>query len=538
MRRVALSVLVLLVFASTLAAGSRNEDLCFVTVGGVAAETCDQEGVAYDITFEAFEPTMGSDHEGNLYFATTPAGGVALGWEASIGASFDRGESWVDIRPNTAGINTPPETNDPYAYVDPGTGRVFAFHMGPILTCSILSWTDDKGATWETSPVGCAPTGVWDHQTMVAARPVDGVTTFGYPNVLVQCVNAIYAAECGRSLDGGLTWQHTVPVHLNTAAVETTSTCGAQHGHLAADHAGNIYLPTSECGTGAYVHISRDSGLTWERRVISPDPTPFSDPAVAVDAEGTIYAVWSDFAGAMQFARSTDGGDSWTDPIRVTPPSVTGKLPTMVSGDKGRIAFAFIGTDDYGPRGYEAQAYSEENEDGWFADELEFGGWLSYSLDADSDVPTFTTIEATGTDPLMRGNACTHENRCGVVVDFIGSTVTPDGRIYASVIDGCLEACDRDTGNDVTGRGNGVVIHLPGVDLCETTCPRFPAGSGEAIDNGLVSEVPTSFGRAIVAPNWELAGQLNPTSAWTLSEMADLRREYNLEREEHFGRAS
>ncbi len=492
MRRALLPVLLAAVTIAVAAApNQRGEQLCWTgsattpyTATDKAApkaiqDGCEIEGEFHSLGLDAFEPTMGAAPDGGLYYAVTPALGVALGWEASVGASMDGGVTWTDIRPNAAGVDSPPETNDPYTYVDPMTGRVFAFHMGPILTCSILSWTDDGGDTWDTNPAGCAPTGAWDHQTLVAARPVDGVDTYGYPNVLVQCVNAIYAAECGRSLDGGRTWHHTVPVHVNSQAA---SLCGAQHGHLAADEAGVIYLPTSECGTAALVYTSRDSGLTWQRNVIDPNPTPFEDPAIAVDADGTVHAAWADEHGAMLYAQSYDGAATWSPAVRVTPHEVTGKMPSIVAGDGGKVAFIFVGTDDY-PNGYGSDIEDYENED------LEWGGFATWSEDNGA---TWTTVEATGTDPLMRGPVCGIHDRCQYQVDFLGSTITPDGRIFGALIDACLELCNEDpeSGNDVrTTTGDAVVITVAGVDLCAETCPRFPPGAGEAIDAGTPMQV-------------------------------------------------
>ncbi len=540
MRRALTSlVTVALVATAVVAAGPRRgEQLCWIGPAGTVMDPtttdpgtwpgmdeCEDAGAWWSLDLEAFEPTMGAAPDGSLYYAITPDTGVALGWEASIAASRDGGQTWEDVRPNLAGVNTPPETNDPYAYVDPGTGRVFAFHMGPILTCSMLSWSDDGGATWDTSPVGCAPTGVWDHQTMVAARPVDGVDTFGYPNVLVQCVNAVYAAECGRSLDGGRTWHHTVPVHVNdkpaTQTVENGSltTCGAQHGHLAADEAGTIYLPTSGCGTAAQVWVSRDSGLTWTQSIIDADPTPFEDPAIAVDADGTVHAVWADTHGAMLYAASRDGALTWSEPVRVTPYDVTGKMPSIVAGDGGKVAFVFAGTDDY-PRGYQTHDVADEE---FWPDELEWGGFVTWTVD---DGATWTTVEATGTDLLMRRDVCDIDARCRYQVDFIGSTVTPDGRVFGALIDGCLEECTNDPeyGNDVRDRGVGVAVTIPGLDLCEATCPRFPAGSGEAIDAGTPLRLPLHRDTGAMDPS---APRLEPLDG----AAADLRAGYLLARD-------
>ena len=188
---------------------------------------------AVNIGFESFEPTIAGTATGDLYFSTTPVCGVAVGWMASIARSDEGGWTWKDVGPTLpTGHSNPPETNDPYIYVDQTTGRVFQFHMSPILLCSMMAWSDDAGATWSHNPVGCSPTGAWDHQTMVAARP-RLLPTVDYPNVLHQCVSAVAATMCARSLNGGMTWSTETPVHPNPGPSDD-AVCGTQHGHLEA----------------------------------------------------------------------------------------------------------------------------------------------------------------------------------------------------------------------------------------------------------------------------------------------------------------
>ena len=98
--------------------------------------------------FETFEPTLGATSNGDLYFSTTPDAGVAIGWRASIARSIDRGRSWRDVGPTLASFSNPPETNDPYVYVDPATNRIFTMHMSPILTCSPETWPYPSRTRW------------------------------------------------------------------------------------------------------------------------------------------------------------------------------------------------------------------------------------------------------------------------------------------------------------------------------------------------------------------------------------------------------
>jgi hypothetical protein len=473
-----LAPLVALLLLPFLVATQHPEEFCTAYMPSAdATEECTTTGETSRLrqsplaAFTGFEPTMQSDPDGDLFYATTSTPGVAIGFKAGVARSTDASGSWSDVTPTINGRTVPPETNDPYVYVDPWTGRVFSFHMAPILLCSILSFSDDKGASWTTNPLGCGPTGVWDHQTIVAAPPTAGVETVGYDNVLVQCVNAIYAAMCARSLYGGLTWTNGVPAYVNTFGAQRGSLCGAQHGHLASEADGTIYLPTSECGGQPVVYISRDSGLTWERSQVSDRAMPFQDPTVAVDAAGTIHVAFQDHDGVLWLSSSDDDGATWSDDVRITPPGTIGTKPAMVAGDAGHVAIAYPGTDNVGSFGAIGGLSDDERA------RLVWGGFWTFATDAGSPDATFTTVEATGADPLMRGNACQSGGRCTFQVDFIEATLTPDGQVWASFSDGCVTSCvTNPTGNNDAGSvGHAVAVTIPldQLDLCADVCSRF-----------------------------------------------------------------
>ena len=77
--------------------------------------------------------------------------------------------------------------------------------------CSEISFSDDEGETWTTSTLNC---GLQDHQNLFTGPPVTSPTV-GYPNIVYTCSTqggaTIYslAAQCLKSLDGGLTWSPT-----------------------------------------------------------------------------------------------------------------------------------------------------------------------------------------------------------------------------------------------------------------------------------------------------------------------------------------
>jgi len=430
---------------------------------------------AYSTGFESFEPTLGTTSNGDIYFSITPTSGVAAGWDASIAKSTDGGKSWKDVGPRLpTGHSMPPETNDPYIYVDPSTDRVFTFHMAPILLCANLSYSDDGGKTWQNNPNGCSPTAVYDHQTIVAAKPRETATN-GYPNILHQCVNAIYAAMCATSTDGGFSWGPATPVYPKP---EPTQTCGAQHGHLAAGPDGHVFLPTSLCGTFPTVFISGDDGKTWRESRIAEIETPFVDPTVSVDSKGNLYASFIDERGFLYFTTSTNNGKKWAKPIQAAG-GYTANMPVIVAGDPGKVAIAYPATNDLA-KGYDTEGYLDGSE-AEVAKKVDWGANFTVSFNALAPKPKFKTVVSTGKDPLGRGRICVRGTRCDYLIDFIEAVIGPDGRPYASFSDGCLELCVKGEGPNKSGTGVGVLTTLQtGPKLCSSTCWRYkPAGKGQ-----------------------------------------------------------
>ena len=382
-------------------------------------------GVLRALGTPAFEPTLGVDSKGAIYFATADGGeGVAIGYRPGVWKTEDGGLTWTDVTPTLpTGHAAPPETNDPFVYVDPATDRIFQFAMAPILVCSVLSWSDDGGQSWTTNPRGCGHPPPWDHQSMVASAP-RGTPTVGYESVLVQCVNNIASSICARSLDGGLTWVTGAPAF-------STPGCGGLHGHPVASPDGVVYLPKDHCGE-AYVAVSKDNGLTWETVRVSDKPTQGeSDPAMAVDDAGNVYYVFVDDEGALWMSVSSDEGATWSEAVMASPPGVTTHVPTLAAGSAGRIALAYPGTEDL-PKGY---ASAEKLQEG-----ARWNAYMAYSVDAASGNATFVTARLNDpADPIVRGPC--GPGRCPGIVDFIDVVIAPDGTPYAAFVDACTDGC-------------------------------------------------------------------------------------------------
>jgi hypothetical protein len=73
-------------------------------------------------------------------------------------------------------------------------------------------------------------------------------------------------------------------------------------------------------------------------------------PALAVDAFGVLYAVWSDNANVM-FSRSTDAGTTWSTPVRVNSGTTVGRanlFPWVDADASGHVAVAWFGASRSG----------------------------------------------------------------------------------------------------------------------------------------------------------------------------------------------
>lgn len=370
-----------------------------------------------------FEPTLGVDADGVIFYSAI-SDGVAIGSAPVVMRSQDGGITWEDVSATVAGYHLPPETNDPYLYVDVDTGRVFHFSMAPILVCAVLSWSDDKGESWTTNPRGCGNTPPWDHQSITAVRPNAAMPTVGYANVLVQCVNNNAVSSCARSLDGGLAWTPGAPIFA-------TQGCGGLHGHPVGHPDSLVFLPKMNCGSPDFA-VSADGGLTWTEGTISATKGhPWPDPAMAVDKAGNVYYAWVAEKGEMLLSVSVDAGATWSEPVVASPPGVTTHLPAVAANDAGHVVLAYPGTPDL-PDGY---ASGQEQ-----AEAARWHGYLTLATDALASDPTFVTARVTpADDPVVRG-PCGPE-RCPGMVDFIDVVIGPDGRPYAAFVDACSAEC-------------------------------------------------------------------------------------------------
>ena len=206
------------------------------------------------------------------------------------------------------------------------------------------------------------------------------------------------------------------------------------------------------------VTVSKNAGLSWLPKRITPTGQGhggLTDGALGTDAESTVYAAWwnqKDYR--IYYAYSKDFGFSWSPPVAVsgvnyaTPPSGADAggvvrstvFPTLVAGAAGRVAVAYLGTED-------AAVHPEQCD-------------RAHGLGVDCRWRLYvTTIEGASTaSPAMSTYAMTDgalaqdkyvqvgSIRVGGdnggndrnLLDFIGSEVDADGWFVVAFADGCV----------------------------------------------------------------------------------------------------
>ncbi len=407
-----------------------------LAVPGQAARTARVEVLRTGF-HDSGEPNIGITRDGAL-FSTV---------KARVVRSTDRGRRWADVTPPGHQL-----TLDPFLHVDRVTGRVYKSDLHG--TCQLLSWSDDKGATWTASPAAC---NLSDHQSITTGPPILS-TTIGYPNVVYNCSQTVgyngfsAGSGCDKSLDGGVSWIPTGtlafgdPSPYGVAAGSGDSGvpghCLGDIGAIFAAPDGSLYVPRGWCNQ-PWLAVSHDEGLTWTRTqvarngmnttvsggfgIVAPGSGQSDYQAtVAADGKGHVFFFWVALDRLPYLAVSKDFGKTFGRPVKVSPPTVREAWgPALDLDAKGRIALAYMGSTDSPGRPWTG-SYRETT----------FTGYLARITQPLAARPSVVSAPLTrDPDEALVHGAC-GPGRCNAtVLDFIDVALAPDGSVYGAFID-------------------------------------------------------------------------------------------------------
>jgi hypothetical protein len=223
-------------------------------------------------------------------------------------------------------------------------------------------------------------------------------------------LNGTVTLYVAKSFDNGLTWPQVTPV--------TTPEIGVQpgdQGNITVDqNNGNVYTVfIDQRGNIVWLARSSDGGKTWIVKQVFAAPQGMNlaniFPIVAVDTASNVYVVFCNGTNVFLTA-STNGGGTWTTPVRVNngAGSKTAMGPWVSAGGPGHVNIAFWGTTDTNANSTTAQ----------------WQGFNAQSRNATDAIPTITQVAAT---PVMHvGPICNQGLACADGTRNLAEYFAPD----------------------------------------------------------------------------------------------------------------
>jgi hypothetical protein len=289
------------------------------------------------------DPWLSAGPDGAVYVIGATITGTATGPSFSIlsSTSLDGGRTWPRLTP----VTDPDGRNDkPYIAADPRVpGRAYALFANwdrsltvPAANLLYFARTDDRGASWSDKVLVDAPgpTSVDISSALLVLPGRQGTKLLAvYERVDLNADgSATERFLARRSSDGGTTWGEPVEIGSMPIAPIADPETGQglpQPGFLsaAAGRDGKAYVAweRQESPTSGAIDVARsaDGGRSWTVASLPGVKSFAFEPSIAVDGRGTVGITWYDLrndkpgdaelSADVWFASSRDGARTWRE---------------------------------------------------------------------------------------------------------------------------------------------------------------------------------------------------------------------------------
>lgn len=183
-----------------------------------------------------------------------------------------------------------------------------------------------------------------DGGVVLASAPFIG---FGDPVLVVNSAGVFYYAMLGGAANGdngvfvasttasGTAFNTAIPVSTNTKAsaifndkewiaIDRTGGTFNNRIYVSWTKFTNLGLPGQT--SNILLSFSQDKGITWSAPILVSPSTNTQGSQVAVGPNGEVYVSWSDVSSTIKFAKSSDGGATFSVPQTVTGVTSVGKI--------------------------------------------------------------------------------------------------------------------------------------------------------------------------------------------------------------------
>jgi hypothetical protein len=399
------------------------------------------------------EPLNFLDPKSNTYWESGPWGTTTQ--QSFIHRSTDNGlefhiDSPVGLRPDAL-----PGGGDTDITVD-DQGNHYFVDLEALVNLG-TSVSNDDGNTWRKNPLAVQNAAV-DRQWYTidngpTASAADNTVFLGFHETAVGTFIYSSPGSTGPTDPvGGLVWQSaSAKAPLPLAADATCAQLRFDPKYR------NLYYA---CNEGDHVRVTighvapgQRTGIQFHNVSLPVSPGGGGPghlfPAFAVDSGGNVYAAWIDTNdNGVYYSASTDQGESWTSPVRVsTSPANTAEFLWAQAGAAGNLAVAWYATDTAGqPDSFPSWANDPQG-----ATAIKWWGYAATVANAASLSPTIAQQRFTE-KPMHYGQICNQG---------IGCTVSGGDRTMADyfALNFDSKGAIRIVYNDTTSQSHGAHLY-------------------------------------------------------------------------------